>query len=132
MSQVEKEEIEMSIIDHLDELRKKILICVGFTLVFSIVAYGYSDFILVLLKSPIDRVELVFLTPVEGFLTKINIAVFGGVVLASPVLFLQSLLFVSPALYKKEKIVLFAMLPFLIALFFGGIFSVSFMYCLEH
>ncbi|WZL72501.1 twin-arginine translocase subunit TatC [Clostridiaceae bacterium 35-E11] len=113
---------EMEIIEHLDELRKRIFICLIFTCIFSIWAYIKSDFITALLKSPLGEIDLVFLTPVEGFLTKLKVAFFGGMVLASPVMFLQTLLFISPGMYKSEKILLFSSLPFIIALFFGGIY----------
>lgn len=113
---------EIDILEHLDELRKRIIICVMFTLAFSVLSYIKSDMITMLLKEPLGNIDLVFITPVEGFLTKIKIAVFGGLVLASPIIFLQTLLFISPGLYKKEKIILFCSLPFIVALFFGGIY----------
>lgn len=115
-------EFEMTIIEHLDELRKKLIICIIFTLIFSSVAYIKSASIIDILKLPLGDIDLVFITPVEGFLTKLKVAVFGGMVLASPVMFLQTLLFISPAMYKKEKIFLFLSLPFIICLFFGGIY----------
>lgn len=116
---------EMSIIDHLDEVRKRILVCLLFITIFSVISYMKSAEITALLKAPLEMsgdIELVFLTPLEGFLTKLKVAVFGGMVLSSPVIFLQTLLFISPGMYKKEKIIVFSSLPFIIGLFFGGIY----------
>jgi sec-independent protein translocase protein TatC len=113
---------EMSIIDHLDELRKRILICLAFIVIFSILAYTKSEEITSLLKEPLGNIDLVFITPIEGFVTKLMVAMFGGMVLSSPIIFLQTLLFISPAMYKKEKIITFLTLPFIIGLFFGGIY----------
>lgn len=113
---------EIDILEHLDELRKRIIICLLFAVTFSILAYIKSDFITQLLKEPLGDIDLIFITPVEGFLTKTKIALFGGLVLASPIIFLQTLLFISPGLYKKEKIVLFLSLPFVVTLFFSGIY----------
>lgn len=113
---------EMTIMEHLDELRKRILICILFTFIFSIIAYTKSSTIISLLKAPLGDVVLVFITPMEGFMTKLKVALVGGMVLASPVLFLQTLLFMSPALYKKEKVLLFSCLPFIVLLFFCGIY----------
>lgn len=113
---------EMSIIEHLDELRKRIIICFVFTLIFSAAAYVKSDFITALLKAPLGDIDLVFITPIEGFLTKLKVALFGGMVLASPIMFLQTLLFISPGLYKREKVFLFLSLPVIVALFLGGIY----------
>ncbi|WBW95809.1 twin-arginine translocase subunit TatC [Oceanirhabdus sp. W0125-5] len=120
-----KEFEEMSIIDHLDEVRKRILICCLFITIFSVLAYMKSAEITSLMKGPLDtagKIDLVFITPLEGFLTKLKVAVFGGIVLSSPIIFLQTLLFISPAMYKKEKIIVFSCLPFIVALFFSGIY----------
>jgi len=119
---VSKELEEISILDHLDELRKRILICVTFIVIFSIIAYIKSEEITSLLKAPLGDIELIFITPIEGFVTKLMIAVFGGIVLSSPIIFLQTLLFISPAMNKKEKIIIFISLPFVVGLFFGGIY----------
>lgn len=113
---------EMDILEHLDELRKRIIICAVFTLVFSIAAYIKSDWITKLLKTPLGDIDLVFLTPVEGFITKLKVAAFGGMVLASPIMFFHTLKFISPGMYRKEKILLFSSLPFMVILFFGGIY----------
>ncbi|EYE87284.1 hypothetical protein Q428_14115 [Fervidicella metallireducens AeB] len=113
---------EMTVIDHLDEIRKRLFICIVFFIIFSIAAYVYSDLIVNLLKKPIGETALIFTTPVEGFITKLKVAAFGGILGSSPVIFLESILFVSPALYRGEKILLFCLLPFIIALFLGGSF----------
>jgi sec-independent protein translocase protein TatC len=113
---------DMEILDHLDELRKRLIICVLFILVFSIISYIKSDEIIDFLRDPLGNIELVFITPTEGFMTKLKVAFFGGVVLSSPIIFTQTVLFVSPGLYKKEKILLFSCLPFIIGLFLGGIY----------
>lgn len=113
---------EMDILDHLQELRRKIIICFSVLVIFFVIAYIKSELLTSLLKSPLGNVDLIFITPVEGFITKIKIAFFGGLVISSPMLFLQTILFVSPGLYKKEKILLFLSLPFIIGLFFSGIF----------
>ncbi|WBW95046.1 twin-arginine translocase subunit TatC [Oceanirhabdus sp. W0125-5] len=120
-----KEFEEISIIDHLDELRKRILISCLFIAIFSVISYIKSAELTALLKGPLEMsgdIDLVFLTPLEGFLTKLKVAVFGGIVVSSPIIFLQTLLFISPAMYKKEKIIVFSCLPFIVALFFSGIY----------
>ena len=116
---------EMEILDHLEDLRKKVIICVFFIFILSILSYIKSDEIIDFLKKPLGNIELVFITPTEGFMTKIKVACFGGLVLSSPVIFTQTILFVSPGLYKKEKILLYSCLPFIIGLFLGGIYFCS-------
>lgn len=118
----EQKQKESTIIEHLDELRKRILISCVFILIFSVLAYAKSSFIIAMLKQPLGNIDLVFLAPIEGFMTKLKVALFGGIVLSSPIIFLETLLFISPALYKNEKILLFSSLPFIVGLFFGGIY----------
>ena len=113
---------EMGIIDHLDELRKRIVCCLLAVLLCTAVAYLKAPEIIGLLKAPLGDIDLVFITPAEGFVTRIKAAFFGGIVFASPLIFLQTMLFIAPALYKKEKIILFSCLPFVILLFGSGIF----------
>lgn len=113
---------DMEILDHLEELRKRLIISVIFILVFSILSYTRSDEIIDFLRKPLGNIELVFITPTEGFMTKLKVAFFGGIVFSSPIIFTQTILFVSPGLYKKEKILLFSCLPFIIVLFLGGIY----------
>lgn len=124
MSESEKEimkEQEITILEHLDELRKRILICLFFVTVFTIAAYIKSSWIMSFLKQPLGNILLIFTSPVEGFMTKLKVALLGGLILASPVLLLQTMLFIAPGLYKKEKVLLFSTLPFIILLFFGGV-----------
>ncbi|AOT71637.1 twin-arginine translocase subunit TatC [Geosporobacter ferrireducens] len=119
---------EMSILDHLDELRKGLIFCLLAVLVCSALAYIKAPEIIGLLKAPLGDIDLVFITPAEGFMTRIKAAFFGGIVFASPLIFLQTMLFIAPALYKKEKIILFSCLPFVILFFGSGIvFSFQFL-----
>lgn len=113
---------EMDILDHLDELRRRIIICLLAVMICSVIAYMKAPEIIGILKAPLGDIDLVFITPAEGFMTRIKAAFFGGVVFASPLIFLQTMLFIAPALYKKEKIILFSCLPFVVLLFGSGIF----------
>jgi sec-independent protein translocase protein TatC len=119
---LETAEGDMNILDHLDELRKRLIICAAAVVLFSIAAYWKSTEIANLIKGPLGDIELVYITPVEGFMTNLKIALFGGLVGASPIVFLQTMLFISPALYKRERIILFSMLPMAVALFLGGVY----------
>jgi sec-independent protein translocase protein TatC len=111
---------EMNILDHLDELRRRIIICIVAIIIFSIASYFKSSQLAALIKRPLGDIDLVYITPIEGFVTNIKIAVFGGLLISSPIIFLQTLLFISPGLYKREKIILFSMLPAAVLLFLGG------------
>ncbi|MBN1493302.1 MAG: twin-arginine translocase subunit TatC [Candidatus Omnitrophica bacterium] len=113
---------KLTFIDHLDELRKRILICLAAVCIFAIAGYVFSEKILVLLKGPARGTiaEFYFFTPQAAFLIKIKIAFFAGLVLALPVLFYQTWAFVVPGLLDKERRVLMPMSVLATMLFLSG------------
>lgn len=97
----------VSFLDHLDELRSRLiksLIAVG---VGTFVAFFFYEEILALLARPYEMAvpgsELVFFRPTEAFSLSMRLSLFGGVILASPVILYQIWRFVAPALTPREK-----------------------------
>lgn len=66
------------------------------------------------------RIDLLSLGPAQGFLTAFHVAIYGGIVLASPFIFYFVASFVFPALKMKERHYVYRGLGFGITLFFGG------------
>ena len=100
---------ELKLTDHLEELRKKLIIA-GLSIgVLAIVSFFFSDFLIEVISSPIKQsvYSLYFLSPYEAFMTKMKISVVSGIILSLPVLFFQLWQFVSPGLYLREKRVVF-------------------------
>jgi len=91
---------EMSFLEHLEELRWRLVKSVGTVLALSIVAYFFSDAILDLVTKPIDLVY--FMAPTEAFAVRIKISLFAGLVMALPVIFYQAWQFVVPGLHARE------------------------------
>ncbi|MBS0642446.1 MAG: twin-arginine translocase subunit TatC [Acetobacteraceae bacterium] len=119
----------MPLLDHLIELRTRLIwSAVAFVGCF-IAAYFVSDHIYYFLAEPLAAVlreqgnpdpHLIYTQLYEAFFTKIKVAFFGGAFIAFPVVATQIWLFVAPGLYRSEKR---ALLPFLVAtpvLFFLG------------
>jgi sec-independent protein translocase protein TatC len=97
----------VSFLDHLDELRSRLiksLIAVG---VGTFIAFFFYEDILALLARPYETAvpgsELVFFRPTEAFSLSMRLSLFGGVILASPVILYQIWRFVAPALTPREK-----------------------------
>ena len=115
----EPNEKVMPFLDHLEELRQRLLKSIFSIMIFSIAAYFFSKQIMKILLLPYPKAEkLIFLSPTEGFITYIKISVFIGIIVSLPVIFYQLWKFVAPGLYKKEKkyvpmIVFFSTLFFL-------------------
>jgi len=118
------EERKLTLIEHLEELRKRLiisLVALFFGMVISFIFWQKEIFSV--LVAPLNRLgqELVLLTVTEGFLLQIKTAFLGGLILASPVILWQLIVFVLPALYKKEKGVFWALFISSVVLFCLGI-----------
>ena len=98
----------MSIAEHLAEARRRILIAFGAVLVFAVFAFVDYPQILSWLQHPYCQIQpkhCTFLAtgPLDGLTLRIKIALFGGLLLASPVVFYEIWRFVTPGLKSKEK-----------------------------
>ncbi len=111
----------MPLLDHLIELRRRLIWSACAFLVCFLVAYYFSSAIYYFLAEPLAEVlreqgnpdpHLIYTQLYEAFFTKIKVAFFGGAFVAFPVVAAQIWLFVAPGLYRSEKR---ALLPFLVA-----------------
>src|SRR5712692_3039805 len=99
---------KMGFLDHLDELRKRIIrsclaIGAGMLVAFFFVD-RLGDFILAPTLATLPRGDaLIFTKPGEGFAFYLDIAFIGGLVLAAPFVMYQLWRFIAPGLYAKEK-----------------------------
>ncbi len=98
---------EMPFLDHLEELRWRILKSLGSVLLFTIVAFPLTGFLLDFLTRPNNRLEepakLIFLKPTGMLMVRMEIALVVGIIVSLPVLFYQFWQFVTPGLLPKEK-----------------------------
>lgn len=114
----------MSLIDHLSELRRRLIICFVIVGIFSTIAYLFSGQLLNFLVSPAQFTSLASLKPTEAFMARIKIAVIFGVMASSPIIFHQIWSFVRPGLKIAEKrviplLVCVSTILFLIGAFFA-------------
>jgi sec-independent protein translocase protein TatC len=99
---------KMSFLEHLDELRKRIIHAVVGVFVGFLIACFYVqrlfDFIMKPLQSMLPPGStMVYTDPTEAFTLYIKIAVIAGLLIASPVVMTQVWLFIAPGLYAHEK-----------------------------
>ncbi len=115
----------MTLIEHFEELRKRLFIALAAWVVGSSVAFVFRFAILDWLKEPLPAsMTLNYFAVLEPFTVSMQIAAFFGVVLASPVIIGQVWGFVAPGLYAEERryampFVLFAVLAFVIGAAFA-------------
>jgi sec-independent protein translocase protein TatC len=106
----------MSVMEHLEELRRRIVICAIGVGVGAIAGWFLYPYVLELLREPFcDYItahpdvsppagcDLVFSGPVDGFLTKIKVVGFLGLIVALPIVLFQIWSFIVPGLTSREK-----------------------------
>ena len=99
---------KMSFLDHLDELRRRIIYSLAAVGVAFIFTFYFVDHIYLFIMLPMQQMlppgeALSYIDPTEGFILKIKIALMAGLIAASPVVFSQVWLFIAPGLYAHEK-----------------------------
>ncbi len=118
------DEKSMSIVEHLGEFRRVLVISFLSIIVASFASYFlWGEKLLDLAIDPLKGYELslVFITIPEAFVTKVKISLVAGVVVASPIFLWQIWSYVVPALHKNEKRAVLIMFPASLILFASGI-----------
>lgn len=114
----------MTVVDHLSELRRRIIISLIAVAVGAVLCFIFFGAILRVLLDPYTQITgreaLIFTDPLEAFSTRLRVAGYGGLVLASPVVLWQLWRFVTPGLYPKEKRYAVPFLVSSVALFLLG------------
>lgn len=119
---------EMPLLEHLAELRRRLIWSAGTFIAVFIVCYHFAPVLYDFLAAPLahalrargEKPELIYTALFEAFFTYVKVAAFAAAFISFPMVAAQLWLFVAPGLYKKEKR---ALLPFLIVtpvLFFAG------------
>jgi len=126
VSTTDQDEIDKSsapLIEHLIELRSRLMWSLGGFFVAFLVCFFFAKQLFNILVIPFKwavawagigdgHVELIYTAPQEFFFTQIKLAMFGGLVIAFPLIATQIYKFIAPGLYKNERN---AFLPFLVA-----------------
>jgi len=99
---------ELTITEHLAELRLRLVICLIAVALGSVLCYGFIDPIFTLFSRPLEAVmphgtSLIFTSYTEAFFIYIKLAITCGVFVGSPVILYEIWMFVAPGLYEHEK-----------------------------
>ena len=118
---------EQTLLQHLGELRRRVFICVVAVLVGSAVSFAFFEQIIDILVEPAKDLnlgtggELIYTEVTELLTTAIKVSFVSGIILASPVLVYQGVMFVAPGLTGREKRYLFGFMPAVVLAFAGGV-----------
>ena len=124
MSDNKSPNAEMSLFEHLGELRGCMVRSVIALLIAACACYGFSTEIFAFLSAPyfesFTGAPLVGTGPAEAFVLKLKVALVAGIFCASPIIFHQVWRFISPGLYESERRLVFPFVGATTILFIGG------------
>jgi len=112
----------LSLVEHLDELRTRIVVCVVVLVVAVGLCFWQNHHLLHLINGPLPAHKKPFtLSPTEPFLTTFKISAYAGIILALPIILYQAYAFVLPALSPAERRVIVPFLVLVPFLFIAGV-----------
>lgn len=116
------DEATMSLLEHLEELRRRIIVVAVAILVAAIAGFYLADPIIVALRSPLpEDAELIAIAVAEQFGVTIQVALMTGVALAMPIILFEIWAFVTPGLTRSERRLVWPLLIAAIVLFIAGL-----------
>ncbi|HEV8634861.1 MAG TPA: twin-arginine translocase subunit TatC [Chloroflexota bacterium] len=119
--ELEEEELEMTLVEHLDELRGRIIRAVLGLVVATAVAFVFTPQLIAWMLAPSGLGQLYFTQPAEAFLMYFQVSLMAGIGLSSPWIFIQVMAFVLPAMTRREKRIFWTALPFVVVFFVVGV-----------
>lgn len=108
----------------LEELRIRLAICAAGVLIAAVASFAFVDCLRDIIIRPGGNLQLIYVQPAEALMANIRIAFIAGFTFAMPLIFTQLVLFVSPALYKNNKVII----PTVFAMFILFSLGVAFAY----
>jgi sec-independent protein translocase protein TatC len=114
-------EMKLTVIEHLDELRGRLIKMVLCIFILSIIVYIFSSRILTAVSQSVDK--LVFISPTEAFGAHISISFWGGMFISSPYILYQIWAFICEGLKEREKKYIVGVVGASFFLFIGGCFT---------
>jgi sec-independent protein translocase protein TatC len=120
----------MSLIEHLEELRKRLIHSGAYLIIGFFLAYTIRERLAAIMEKPIVAAlkahgldpHLVYLNPVDPFNFFIKISLVCGAIIASPFILFQVWLFIAPGLYRNEKRWILPFMSATVGLFLAGAF----------
>lgn len=116
------EDATMSLLEHLEELRRRIIVMAVAILLAAIAGFYLADPIIVALRAPLpDGIDLIATEIGEQFGVRIQVALMAGLALAMPIILFEIWAFVTPGLTRSERRLVWPLLIAAIVLFVAGL-----------
>ncbi len=119
---------EIGIMEHLSELRSRIIRCIIYIFIGTIIGWFFSDDVYQLLSMPVmpylEKYTSSFITTdiTEGFMIKIQMSLMVGILITIPLITLEGWGFISPGLTRQERKGVWLIAPLSIFLFIAGVY----------
>ncbi len=112
----------LSIVDHLDELRTRIIVTIGaFVIVFAL-CFWQNDLVLDIANGPLPAgKKLLTLSVAESFMTTLTISAYAAILITMPVIIFQVFAFVLPAFSGEERKLALPVMVLMPLLFIAGV-----------
>lgn len=114
------DEKRMGVLEHLEELRARLIIALIAIGITTLLAYIFSDAILNILRAPAGHMTLKAFSPLDGFMIRFRVALYGGIFLAAPIWIFQLMRYIEPALLPNEKRYVIPGVIAMVVLFLSG------------
>ena len=114
-------EKRLTFLGHLQEIRRRLVYCVIALIITVAVAFFFTDPIIEFLKKPAEGdARIIFTEVTEMFSVWFKVCLYSALVMALPFFVLQLVLFIRPALTRKERVYLYLLVPAFLLCFVGG------------
>jgi sec-independent protein translocase protein TatC len=112
----------MSLMEHLEELRRRIIHSALYLAVGFFAAWAFHDRLVGFIQAPLVKIgkNLVFTHPMDPLNLDLQVSLLGGAILASPFILFQVWLFIAPGLYQKERRFVVPFMAATVGLFLAG------------
>lgn len=128
-------EVTAPLVDHLQELRRRVGIALIAVIAGAIITFAWCDHLIALLRTPLNGTPLYFVGVGDAFGIRMQLSLIGGVALAMPVWLWQAWAFIRPGLTDRERRAARPWIPLALLLFIVGVgvawvvlpFAVSFL-----
>lgn len=120
-------DLEMELVEHLEELRYRLIRAILYLAVGAVLAWGFYGSIYTVLTAPIQPIlkergyKLVFMTITEAFFVRLQVSIIAGLILASPPILMELWGFIAPGLTPQERKPVRLVMPLAIMLFVMGV-----------
>ena len=114
-------ESKLTVLSHLEELRNRLIKSVIAIAVATAICFIFYQWLFYILTLPAEGINLIYIEMTEMIGTIMRVCLFTGIALTMPYLAYHAIMFISPAMTRREKKYVYLILPWIFLMFAGGV-----------